>query len=71
MTQRKRLTLLVDDAWLEHAQIVALREKGYTILPLSVVAEKVDLVLSKHAHYWIDAMFDAGYLEMALKRARR
>ena len=64
----KPLTILLDAQWLEYPAIEELRRKGHTLVPFDPT---VDLVISGRAHFWIDAMFEAGYLEVALKRARK
>ena len=74
--EAKRLRILVDKEYYFHSDINELKEKGHTVITWDTIPEysfdlnDIDIVLSRKAHYWIPDMFQAGLLEIALKKAR-
>ena len=67
----QKLTIWVAEEWADHAEMDALRDKGHEIFPLTGVGNlpAPDLILHPAAHQWSDYMW--GYLENALKAARK
>jgi hypothetical protein len=68
----KRLVIWVDKKWASRPELLALSDKGHTILPIPETDMAPDIVLSVKAHYWDEPFFTKPtYLESALKRARK
>lgn len=75
-----RCVIWVDDDYQEHAEILALRDKGHVIVPMSELALHVEngsdlprphLILSRAAHKWTPEMFTVkGLLEIVMKATR-
>ena len=68
MSTKTRLIIQVPQEWFDRPEIKELEKKGHTIV---IEPPEIDLFLGPKAHYWVEEMFGEGYLELALKRARK
>jgi hypothetical protein len=68
--EKLRMTILVDETWINHPKMDELREKGHRVeLILSTPsAGPPHLILSRSAHMWSDEMWPL--LDVTLKAAR-
>jgi hypothetical protein len=71
--EKLRLTILVDEGWVNHPKMLELKEKGHEVWALESCNEgtTAHLILSKNAHMWDDKMWDLLDLPLKAARARK